>query len=132
MFFITLGFSLFILAIILLIMAPVYAAQNKRRTEETAGYITEVRKTYSRKGGTSYRIDFEYTVNGERQLLKNVKWTYAPEETSYTICCNPNKPEDAHVKEFRSPLIPKAFAITGAILIVVSMVLIVVGAVRGS
>lgn len=43
MFFIALGFSLFILAIILLIMAPVYAAQNKRRTEETAGYITEVR-----------------------------------------------------------------------------------------
>ena len=131
MFFIALGVSLFILAIILLIMAPVFAVQNKRRSAETEGHITEVRKYYRRKSGTTYRMDFAYTIDGVRQELKNVSWPIAPEESkTYTVCYNPRKPKDAHIKEFRSGN-PKVYLIIGLISMVAAFILIVVGAVAG-
>ncbi len=131
MFFIALGVSLFIVAIILLIMAPVFAAQNKRRSAETEGYVTEVRKYHRRKAGTTYRMDFAFTVDGVRQELKNVSWPIAPEESkTYTVCYNPRKPKDAHIKEFRSGN-PKVYLIIGLISMVAAFVLIVVGAVTG-
>ena len=130
-FLISLGFAFFIIAVVLLILAPIQAAQNKRRTEETAGYVTEVRKTYQRRKGTTYHINFQYTANGAEQLLKNVKWQVEPNEPRYTICYNPKKTWDAHVKEFRYAGAPKAYAIAGAVLFVLSIVLIVIGSVMG-
>lgn len=131
MFLIALGFAFLIIGICLLIMAPVQAAQNKRRSAETEGYVTEVRKHYRNKGGTTYRIDFEFTVDGERQELKNVSWPIAPEQSkTYTVLYNPEKPKDAHIKEFRSGN-PKVYLIIGAIATVAAFVLVVVGAVVG-
>ena len=121
-----LGYTFLIIGVSLLIMAPIQAAQNKRRTQETSGYVTEVRKTYARRKGTTYHINFEYTVEGQPQLLKNVKWQVEPSEPSYTICYNPAKPTDAHVKEFRTSN-PKILLIIGAVLTVVAILLIAVG-----
>ena len=115
-----------IIGVSLLIMAPIQAAQNKRRTQETPGYVTEVRKTYARRQGTTYHINFEYTVDGQPRLLKNVKWQVEPLEPSYTICYNPAKPTDAHVKEFRTSN-PKILLIIGVVLTVVAILLIAVG-----
>ncbi len=132
MFLVALGCACLIAGICLLIMAPVQAAQNKRRSAEAEGYVTEVRKQYRRKSGTTYRIDFEFTADGEKRELKNVRWPIPPEESkTYTVCYNPLKPKDAHVKELRSGN-PKVLLMVGLILTVASFVLIVVGAVVGS
>ena len=132
MLLIALGCACLIIGICLLIMAPVQAAQNKRRSAETEGHVTEVRKTYRKKSGTTYRIDFEFTADGVAQELKNVSWPIAPEESkTYTVCYNPLKPKDAHIKEFRSGN-PKVYLTIGAISTVAAFVLIVVGAVTGA
>ena len=113
MFMLALGFALLIIGVCLLILAPIQAAQNKRRSAETTGNGSEVRRKHGRKKGTTYYIDFVYTVDGVQQELKRVKWPLEPDETKeYTICYNPAKPKDAHVKEFRSAN-PKALLITG-------------------
>ena len=129
MFIPALGYAFLIIGVCLLIMAPVQASQNKRRSAETEGYVTEYRKTYARKRGTTYHIDFEYTVDGGKQELKNVKWQTAPEQ-KYTICYNPEKPKDAHVKEFRASN-PKVYLIIGAILTVLAVILVAVGTFGG-
>ena len=131
MFLVALGVACLIIGICLLVMAPVQAAQNKRRSVEAEGYITEIRKHYRRKAGTTYRIDFEFTADGVKQELKNVSWPIPPEESkAYTVCYNPQKPKDAHIKEFRSGN-PKVYLIIGLISMVAAFVLIVVGVVTG-
>ena len=131
MFLIALGFALLILGICLLILAPVQASQNKRRSVETAGNISEVRSRRVRKKGTTYSIDFAYTADGVRQELKKVKWPLAPDETKeYTICYNPAKPKDAHVKEFRTSN-PKVYLTIGLILTAAAVLLLVAGIVIG-
>ncbi len=127
MFLAALGYTFLIIGVVLLIMAPVQAAQNKRRTAETEAYVTEYRKTYARKKGTTYHIDFEFTADGEKQKLKNVKWPLPPEESkTYTVCYNPAKPKDAHIREFRSAN-PKLFLLIGGIMTVAAVILVAVG-----
>ncbi len=127
MFLVALGCACLIAGICLLIMAPVQAAQNKRRSAEAEGYVTEVRKQYRRKSGTTYRIDFEFTADGEQRELTNVRWPIPPEESkTYTVCYNPAKPKDAHIKEFRAAN-PKLFLMIGAVLTVVAVILVAVG-----
>ena len=125
MFLAALGYTFLIIGIALLIIGPVQAAQNRRRTAEAEGYVSEVRKKYVRKKGTTYYIDFEFTADGAAQLLKNVKWPLPPEQQTYTICYNPKKPKDAHVKEFRTAN-PKVFLIIGAVLTVIAVILVAV------
>ena len=127
MFMIALGIALLIIGVYLLILYPVQRAQLARRTAQTDGYVTEVRKKIRRKASVTYIIDFEYTADGVRQELKNVKWPLEPEKR-VTIAYNPDKPADAHVKEFRATD-PKVFLIIGAILTVIAVILIVVGVV---
>ena len=126
MFLAALGYTFLIIGIALLVIGPVQAAQNRRRTAEAEGYVSEVRKKYVRKKGTTYYIDFEFTADGAAQLLKNVKWQVEPSEPSYTICYNPAKPTDAHVKEFRTSN-PKILLIIGAVLTAAAILLIAVG-----
>ena len=131
MFILALGLTLVLIGVILLILAPVQSAQNKRRSAETTGNISEVRRKHVRKKGTTYYINFVFTVDGVQQELKRVKWPLEPDETKeYTICYNPNKPKDAHVKEFRTAN-PKAFLITGLILTVLGVLLAIVGTLGG-
>jgi hypothetical protein len=121
------GYTFLIIGVALLIMAPIQAAQNKRRTAEAEAYVTEYRKTYARKRGTTYYINFEFKADGEKQELKNVKWQLPPEESkTYTVCYNPAKPKDAHIKEFRAAN-PKLFLMIGAVLTVVAVILVAVG-----
>ena len=127
--FIALGISLFIFGICFLITAPILAAQNKRRSAETTGTVTEVRKYRVRNSGTSYRFDVEFFIDGIRQELKNVRWPLSPDVTQkYTVCYNPKKPRDAHVKEFHSSN-AKLFLIIGLASVVISIILVVAGAV---
>ena len=126
MFLAALGYTFFIIGVCLLIMAPIQMAQNRRRCAETEGHVTEVRKTYVRKKGTTYHINFEYTVDGVGQVLKNVKWPVPPEQQAYTICYNPSKPKDAHVKEFRTAN-PKLFLLIGGILTAVGVLFAAIG-----
>jgi hypothetical protein len=122
------GFCLFIFGICFLIAALSLTVQNKRRKAETTGTITEVRKHRVRKHGTTYSIDFEFLLDGVRQELKKVKWSLSPDVTKkYTICYNPKKAKDAHVKEFRPST--KLYLIIGLASIVVALILVVAGAV---
>ncbi len=131
MFLIALGIALLIIGICLLILAPVQSSQNKRRSAEAAGNVTEVRRRRVRKKGTTYRIDFAYTVDGVRQELKKVKWPLPPDESKeYTICYNPAKPKDAHVKEFRTSN-PKVYLTVGLILTAAAVILTAAGIVLG-
>ena len=127
MLLITLGITFLIIAVYLLILYPVQSAQLKRRSAETEGHVTEIREKYVRRRGTTYFIDFEYTVDGNVQTLKNVRWPLKPDE-KVMIAYNPSKPGDAHVKEFRTAN-PKVFLIIGLILVVLSVILVVVGSV---
>ena len=127
--FIALGISLFIFGICFLIAAPVLAAQYKRRTAETTGTITDVRTKRVRNRGTTYHFDLEYFIDGVRQELKSVSWPLSPDVTqTYTIRYNPKKPKDAHVKEFHSSN-PKLYLIIGLVSVLISIVLVVAGAV---
>ena len=126
--FIVFGFCLFIFGICFLIAALVLAVQNKRRSAVTTGNITEVRTHRVRNKGTTYRIDFEFLVDGVNRELKNVRWSLSPDVIQkYTICYNPKKPKDAHVKEFRPST--KLYLIIGLASIIISFVFVVVGAV---
>ena len=122
------GFCLFIFGICFLIAALSLALQNKRRSAETSGTITEVRTKRARNKGTTYSIDFEFLLDGVRHELKKVRWSLSPDVTKkYTICYNPKKPKDSHVKEFRPST--KLYLIIGLASFVVALILVVVGAV---
>ena len=125
MFIIALGLACLIIGVYLLILFPVQSSQLKRRTGEASGYVTEVREIRRRRHGTTYSLDVEYTADGMQYLLKKVKWPLPPEQ-KYTISYNPAKPEDAHVKEFRTAN-PKVFLVIGAILPLVGVALVVIG-----
>ena len=86
------------------------------------------------------RAFWDFKSGGKRRAYpeNHDKLTYNNRETALigtnqpevTVCYNPQKPKDAHIKEFRSGN-PNVYLIIGLISMVAAFVLIVVGAVTG-
>ncbi len=130
-----LGFVLFVLGLIFLIYAPIHALQNKRRSEEVIGKISFVKEVLQKNSTLAhpmydYFFTVEYVLDGithtthsNRQALrKNVG-------DEVTVCYNPKKPDDSHVKEFHGAT-TKPIVIAGLIILALGLILFVIGVIK--
>lgn len=120
-----------ILGIVFLICYPVYSAQNKRRSEETTGTVTNIHDKIRHEKGSRVHYDHIYTmaykVNGNDYTFDTKRTAMSYEiGRELTVKYNPAKPEDAHVLELHGAS-AKPMLIMGLIFSVAGLLMIFAG-----
>lgn len=98
------GSIIFIIAFVYMIVnVPKARREQKRRTGEAPGTITNEREVRRRKKSTKLYYDMLYLVNGQQFELKNVRsMTRHTVGEKVRIAYDPDDPEDAHANELHS------------------------------
>ena len=121
------GFMLFVLGIIFIIVAPINRKKNSRCSAKAQGRLLEVRK---REHGHTYI--YSYSVNGTGYQIKSVN--RSPEANnvgdSCTIWYDPAKPQAAQPFHYESGKIYTVILIIGIALILLGLLLLVIGVAR--
>ncbi len=129
------GFILFVLGLIMLIYAPIHARQNKRRTETVTGTITFVKEVLQKNSSIGhpmydYFFTVDYIVDGITHTTHSPRWsTRMNVGDEVTVCYNPNKADDSHIKEFHGDS-SKPILIVALILLALGLLLFVIGVIK--
>ena len=124
------GFALFVLGIIFVIVAPINRKKNARCSAQAQGTLVYIR-THRRSNGTyGHTYYYTYNVDGTEYSLKSVNCSKEAEKEGdpCTIWYDPKKPERAQPFHYESDKIYKWILILGIVLIPVGLILIMVGA----
>ena len=124
-----LGFSLFLLGLIFMIVAPINKRKNKRCSAQTQGTLMKVFETENSNTSTGHAYIYSYSVDGIEYKLKST--VRSPETDKVgdrgTIWYNPKKPKDAQSFRYESDKVYKIIFILGIMMGVLGMVLFVAG-----
>ena len=125
------GFSLFVLGIVFLIVAPINRKKNRRCTMQAPGRLTEIIDRENSDGPLPSMYVYSYRVDGIEYQLKTVD--RSPEANKIgdhcTIWYNPAKPKDAQAFHYESEKVFKLLLLIGIALLLLGLVLLVVSAV---
>lgn len=120
--FLVLGFSMFLLGLILVIVAPIGKRKNKRCSAQTQGTLINIGDIDS--GGVSV---YSYSVDGVEYKLKSR--AYNPNAgnvgESCTIWYNPKKPKDALEYRCKSNKLFNILLIIGIVLLLSPIIMAV-------
>ena len=119
-----LGFALFVLGIVFIIVAPINKRKNSRCSEETQGVlIKDAVKDHGHVYIYSYYVDgIEYTLKstvGSKQVNKV--------GDSCTIWYNPAKPKDAQPFHYGSAKVYNIILIIGIVMVPLGIIITLLG-----
>ncbi|MBO5999449.1 MAG: DUF3592 domain-containing protein [Lachnospiraceae bacterium] len=122
-----LGFMLFVLGLIFVIVAPINKKKNSRCSAQVQGKLTGIRK---REHGHTYI--YSYSVDGTEYQVKSVN--SSPEASkigdSCTIWYDPAKPKTAQPFHYESGKVYRIILIIGIVMILLGILLLVIGVSR--
>ena len=124
------GFSLFVLGLIFVIVAPINRRKNNRCSAQTQGTLEKIFKTEDANGHVAHRYVYSYSVDGIEYKLRS---TVISPETSKVgdrgpIWYNPRKPKEAQAFHYDSSKVYKILFMIGIAMLLLGIVLIGVGA----
>lgn len=118
------GFSLFVLGIILIISYAASKKKNARCSAQTQGTLIDVFETENSNGSTGHSFTYSYTVDGVEYKLKSNAYTEASNVgDTLTIWYNPKKPKDAQPFHYETMKVYKAILFAGIASILIGIVL---------
>lgn len=124
------GFALFVLGIVFVIVAPI----NRSCSAQTEGVLCDIRTRYNSSGLLPPMYIYAYRVNGTDYQIKS---TVLSSQTinagdHCTIWYDPKKPEDAQPFRYGSDRVYRIILILGIVMIPLGIFLTLLGAVRQS
>ena len=128
------GFVLFVLGIIFVIVAPVNKRKNTRCSAQTQGMLIDVLARANSKGSLPNMYVYSYNVNGIEYKIKSTIRNAQTNKVgdNCTIWYNPKKPKDAQPFHYGSTKIYTIILIIGIVMIPLGFILIGVGAFQQS
>ena len=123
-----LGFMLFVLGIVFVIVAPINKKKNARCSMQTQGALSDIRIRFDSEGTKKSKHVYTYSVDGVEYKLETVDHSLEVNDIgdSCTIWYNPKKPQDAQA--FRgSDKYLKILLYAGLAAVLLGTVLIVAG-----
>ena len=123
------GFSLFLLGLIIMIVAPINRRKNKRCSAQTQGTLLKILKRRNSNGPISDMYVYSYYVDGIEYKLKSTVRSPETHEAgdTGTIWYNPKKPKDAQTFRYSSDRVYKILFFIGIAMLLVGIILFVVG-----
>ena len=124
------GFSLFVLGLIFVIVAPINRRKNNRCSAQTQGTLEKIFKTENANGNTGHRYVYSYSVDGiEYELRSTVSSPGTNKVGDHgSIWYNPKKPKEAQALHYDSAKVDKILSIIGAAMLLLGIFLTLVGA----
>ncbi len=128
------GFGLFLLGIIFVILAPINKRKNSRCSEQTQGILQDIRTRYNSKGFTGLMYYYSYFVNGVEYKIKSPVLSPGAGNIgdSCEIWYNPGNPKDAQPFHYESNKAYRIILIIGIAMILLGLVLALLGLVLPS
>ena len=123
------GFSLFLLGLIFMIVAPVNRRKNRRCSAQTQGTLMKIFETENSNTSTGRAYTYSYYVDGiEYKLRSSVRSPETHEVGDMgTIWYNPKKPKDAQAFRYESDKVYKILFFIGLAMLLLGLVLFVAG-----
>ena len=124
------GFSLFVLGLVFVIVAPINKRKNARCSAQTEGVLRNVFAKRSSRGSAGNTYIYSYFVNGIEYQTKSTICSPQIRKVgdSCTIWYNPKKPEDAQPFHYESAKIYTIILIIGIVMVLLGIVLTAAGA----
>ena len=124
------GFSLFVLGLVFVIVAPINKKKNARCSAQTERVLRNVFAKRSSRGSAGNTYIYSYFVNGIEYQTKSTICSPQIRKVgdSCTIWYNPKKPEDALSIHYASAKIYTIILIIGIVMVLLGIVLTAAGA----
>lgn len=123
------GFGLFLLGLIFMIVAPINRRKNKRCSAQAQGTLLKIRKRRNSDGPISDMYIYSYYVDGIEYKLKST--IRSPETYNVgdvgTIWYNPEKPKEAQTFRYGADRVYKILFIIGIAMMLLGLVLFAAG-----
>ncbi len=123
------GFGLFLLGLIFMIVAPINKRKNRRCSAKTEGTLKKVFETENSNGMTGHAYVYSYYVDGIEYKLKSAVRCPDTNEAgdTGTIWYNPKKPKDAQTFRYESNRVYTIIFIIGIAVLLLGLILFFVG-----
>ena len=123
------GFSLFLLGIIFMIVAPVNRRKNRRCSAQTQGTLIKIFETENSDTTTGHAYIYAYYVDGIEYKLRSTVRSQVTHEVgdTGTIWYNPRNPKDAQAFRYESDKVYKILFLIGVVMLLIGVVLFVAG-----
>ena len=123
------GFSMFVLGLVFVIVAPINKRKNARCSERTQGILTDILERENSDGSLPDMYVYTYYVDG---IAYQTKSTILSKEANHpgepcTIWYNPKKPKDAQPFHYDSAKIYRIILIIGIVTFLLGLVLMAAG-----
>ena len=127
-----LGFMLFVLGIVFVIVAPINKKKNARCSMETQGILCGVRENDNSHGSNGHTYIYSYYVDGVEYRTKSTIFSSEANAVgdTCTIWYNPKKPKEAQPFHYASSKVYKIILIIGIVMILLGILLIMIGLAR--
>ena len=124
------GFTLFVLGLIFVIVAPINKRKNTRCSAQTQGVLRDIIERESSNGPRPDLYVYSYLVNGIEYQTKStiIDSQVSGIGDSCTIWYNPKKPQDAQPFHYGSTKIYNILLIAGIVMVLLGFVLTAAGA----
>ena len=127
-----LGFGIFVLGLILVIVAPINKKKNARCSAEVQGILNKVIKRSNSQGTAGHTYIYTYTVDGvEYKVKSTIRSSQANNiGDACTLWYNPAKPKDALAHHYDSLKYFRIFLISGIVMVPLGIILFMAGLAR--
>ena len=124
------GFALFVLGIIFVIVAPINKRKNSRCSAETQGVMKDAVRRRNSSGATVYTYYYTYSVDGIEYEIKSTIHSKEADGVgdSCTIWYDPANPKKAQPFHYGSTKVYTIILIIGIVLIPLGLILTAAGA----
>lgn len=124
-----LGFAIFVLGLIFVIVAPINKRKNTRCSAETQGTLINIIERRNSDGRLPSMYLYSYSVNGVEYQTKSTFHSSEADEVGdqCTIWYNPKKPQAAQPFHYGSTKIYNIILIVGIAMLVLGIVLTLYG-----
>lgn len=118
------GFSLFVLGIILIISSAVGKKKNKRCSAQTQGTLVNIYEAEDSNGNDVHSYTYSYSVDGVEYKVRSQALTEANKiGDTLTIWYNPKKPKDAQPFHYETNKVYRIILIAGIALLLLGIIL---------
>lgn len=129
-----LGFAIFVLGLIFVIVAPINKRKNTRCSAQTQGTMSDIIHRRNSDGPLPSMYVYSYTVNGTEYHTKSTIRSSEADEVGdqCTIWYDPKKPKNAQPFHYGSTKIYNIILVVGIVMILLGIVLTLYGAAHSS
>ena len=125
------GFGIFVLGLIFVIVAPINKRKNARCSMQTQGQLKEIRRASRSRfdNASSSSYIYSYVVDGIEYQIRSTILSQEAKKTgdACTIWYNPNKPKEAQPFRYESAKIYNILIVIGIVMILLGFILTVLG-----